>query len=303
MNHARVTVGVQGLALAECAKQASIAYALERRQGRAPATQAGRADQADLLVEHADVRRMLLTQRALVEAGRLLTYYTVLQMDRAERAADATLRKESEEELAILTPIVKSMLTDISIEATQAAVQIHGGHGYIRETGVEQLSRDARITAIYEGTNGIQAYDLLVRKIVPNGGATVTRIIERIRAEHAALKLEGDLAEWRQLALRRLSEWEALTDEIVKASHNDPNAGPAAATDYLNVAGYALLACCWVDLAAAAVRHEDRAFAAAKHETARFYFDRVLPRVEGLAAAIRSGASSTMTITAAQMAS
>ncbi len=302
MNHARITVGVQGLALAECARQASVAYATERRQGRAPTTKEARADRADLLIEHADVRRMLLTQKALVEAGRLLAYYTVLQMDRAERAADPAVRKEADEELSILTPIVKSVLTDASIEVTQIAVQIHGGHGYIRETGVEQLSRDARITSIYEGTNGIQAYDLLVRKLLPAGGVSVARMAAKIRADHATLELEGELARWREIAAEQLAEWERLTAELVAASQSDPNAAPAAAMDYLNFAGYVLLACCWVDLAARARTHEDREFATAKQETARFYFDRLLPRTLSLAAAIRSGAASTMTITAEQMA-
>ena len=302
MNHARITVGLQGLALAECARQASVAYAVERRQGRAPGTRDARGDRADLIVEHADVRRMLLTQKAMVEGGRLLSYYTVLQMDRAERAADAVVRKEAEEELAILTPIVKSLMTDFSIEVTEIAVQIHGGHGYIRETGVEQLSRDARITAIYEGTNGIQAYDLLVRKILPAGGDSVRHLIAKIRRDHAGLRLEGDLARWRKRADDRLTEWERLTAELVEASRSDANAGPAAATDYLSFAGFTLLACCWVDLAERAAAHHDADFAAAKRETARFYFDRLLPRADGFAAAIRSGAASTMSITAAQIA-
>src|SRR5258705_7071133 len=177
-------------------------------------------------------------------------------------------------------------MTDFSIEVTGLAVQIHGGHGYVRETGVEQLSRDARITAIYEGTNGIQAYDLLVRKILPAGGESVRHMIARIRHEHAGLRLEGDLARWREMAGDRLSEWHALTAELVQAARTDPNAGPAAATDYLNFAGFTLLACCWVDLAARAATHDDADFASAKRETARFYFDRLLPRADGFSAAI-----------------
>ena len=127
-------------------------------------------------------------------------------------------------------------------------------------------------------------------------------MIANIRRDHAGLRLEGDLARWRQLADDRLTEWEALTQELVQASQADPNAGPAAATDYLNFAGFTLLACCWVDLAACAATHAEPDFAAAKRETARFYFDRLLPRADGFAAAIRSGAASTMTITAAQIA-
>jgi alkylation response protein AidB-like acyl-CoA dehydrogenase len=302
MNHARITVAVQGLAVAESARQASVAYATERRQGRAAAAREPRAEGADLIVEHADVRRMLLTQKALIESCRLLAYYAVLQMDRGERSADKVARQEAEDEVALLTPIIKSMLTDIGIEVTGLAVQVHGGHGYIRETGVEQLSRDARITAIYEGTNGIQALDLLMRKVMPTGGSSVARLAAKLRADHAGLALQGDLARWRQVAAEHLFEWESLTAEIVNASQTDPNAAPAAATDYLNFAGYTLLACCWVDLAACAASHEDPQFAGAKHETARFFFDRLLPRARMHAAAARSGAASTMTITPGQIA-
>jgi alkylation response protein AidB-like acyl-CoA dehydrogenase len=301
MNHARITVAMQGLALSECARQASVAYAMERRQGRAPASREQQAGRADLLIEHADVRRMLLTQKALVESSRLLAYYAVLQMDRAERSKDAAVRQEAEEEIALLTPIVKSMLTDGAIETTGLAVQVHGGHGYIRETGVEQLSRDARITAIYEGTNGIQALDLMARKVLPAGGAPVARMVAKIRADHASLDLKGDLARWRQTAGEYLSQWESLTADVLRASQTDPNAASAAATDYLNFAGLTLLGCCWVDLAARAASHEDRDFAAAKHETARFFFDRLLPRAQSHAAAVRNGPGSTMTITPAQM--
>jgi len=302
MNHARITVGVQGLALSERARQASVAYALERRQGRAPSPAARTAEGADPIMEHADVRRMLLTQKALIEPQRLLAYYTVLQMDRAERSTDANVRKEAEEEVALLTPIVKSVLTDGALEVSSLAVQVHGGHGYIRETGVEQLERDARITAIYEGTNGIQALDLLARKILPSGGAGVSRMVAKLRSELAGLELKGDLGRWHQATEAHLAMWESLTGELVKASQTDPNAAPAAATDYLNFVGYTLLACCWVRLAAAARSHGDPDFARAKEETAHFYFDRLLPRAQQHAAAVRSGAASTMTITAAQLA-
>jgi hypothetical protein len=257
---------------------------------------------ADLLIEHPDVRRMLLTQKALNESCRLLAYYTVLQMDRAERLTDAASKHEAEEELALLTPLVKAVLTDCAIEVTQLAVQIHGGHGYIRETGVEQLARDARITAIYEGTNGIQALDLLVRKVLPGGGAVVSRMIEKIRSDHASLKVAGPLAELRQVAAEHLAQWRTLTSELVRASQTDPNAALAAASDYLNFVGYTLLACCSFDLAACAATQSDAEFAAGKRETARFFFERLLPRAQMHAAALRSGPASTMSITPAQIA-
>ncbi len=302
INHARVTVGLQGLGVAERARQASVAYAMERRQGRAATPGAGRADGADLLIEHADVRRMLLTQKALVESCRLLAYYAVLQMDRVERLTDQAAKHEADEELALLTPLVKAVLTDCAMEVTQLGVQIHGGHGYIRETGVEQLARDARITAIYEGTNGIQALDLLVRKVLPTGGAIVKRMIEKIRSDHASLKVEGQLATLRQIAAEQLTQWQKLTDELVRSSQTEPNAAPAAASDYLNFAGLTLLACCSFDLAACAAAQGDAVFASSKCETARFFFDRLLPRAQMHATALRSGPMSTMSITAAQIA-
>ena len=302
INHARASVGLQGLAVAERARQASIAYAMERRQGRAATPGARRADGADLLVEHPDVRRMLLTQKALIESCRLLAYYTVLQIDRAERATDATARLEAEEELALLTPLVKAVLTDCGIEVTQLAVQIHGGHGYIRETGVEQLARDARITSIYEGTNGIQALDFLVRKVLPAGGTVVRRMIDRILSDHASLEIDAQLSTLRQMAAEHLAEWQRLTDELLRASQSDPNAALAAATDYLMFAGYTMLACCSFDLAACAAGQADAEFAAGKRETARFFFERLLPRARMHASALRSGPASTMNITAAQIA-
>ena len=302
INHARASVGLQGLAVAERARQASIAYAMERRQGRAATPGARRADGADLLVEHPDVRRMLLTQKALIESCRLLAYYTVLQIDRAERATDAAARLEADEELALLTPLVKAVLTDCGIEVTQLAVQIHGGHGYIRETGVEQLARDARITSIYEGTNGIQALDFLVRKVLPAGGTVVRRMIDRILSDHASLEIDAQLSTLRQMAAEHLAEWQRLTDELLRASQSDPNAALAAATDYLMFAGYTMLACCSFDLAACAAGQADAEFAAGKRETARFFFERLLPRARMHASALRSGPASTMNITAAQIA-
>jgi hypothetical protein len=275
---------------------------MERRQGRAATPGSRRADGADLLVEHPDVRRMLLIQKALIESCRLLAYYTVLQMDRVERLSDAAAKQEADEELSLLTPLVKSVLTDCAIEVTQLAVQIHGGHGYIRETGVEQLARDARITAIYEGTNGIQALDLLVRKVLPTGGAVVDRMSEKIHSDHASLKVEGELAALRQVAAEHLAQWQTLTRELVRSSQTDPNAALAAASDYLNFAGLTLLACCSFDLAACATTQGDAEFAAGKRETAKFFFQRVLPRAQMHATALRSGAASTMSITPAQIA-
>jgi len=181
MNHARLGVGLQGQGVSELAWQASVAYARERRQGRSLSAARPSGAAADPIIVHPDVRRMLLTQKAFVEGGRLLAFLTGREMDSAELNPDAEARRRSEELIAFLTPIVKAFLTDAAVEVASLAVQIHGGHGFIRETGVEQLLRDARITPIYEGTNGIQALDLLGRKVFGTGGRSQQAMAARIR--------------------------------------------------------------------------------------------------------------------------
>jgi hypothetical protein len=173
MNHARLWVGLQGLAQCERAWQPALAYARERRQGRS--SEGGKAA-ADPIIGHPDVRRMLLTQRSLIEGARVLIWFAGMQMDRALHHPDAAKRAESDALLAILTPIAKGFVTDMSLECTSLAIQIHGGHGYVRETGIEQYFRDARITAIYEGANGVQAMDLLGRKVLGSGGALARQL-------------------------------------------------------------------------------------------------------------------------------
>ncbi len=173
MNHARLWVGLQGLAQCERGLQASLAYARERRQGR---TSGGGPGPADPIIGHPDVRRMLLTQKSLIEGARVLILFAGMQMDRTLHHPDAAARAEAEELLSLLTPVVKGFVTGMSLECTSDALQVHGGHGYVRETGVEQFFRDARITMIYEGANGVQAMDLLGRKVLGSGGALARRL-------------------------------------------------------------------------------------------------------------------------------
>jgi hypothetical protein len=212
MNHARLGVGLQGLGLSERALQASVRYAFERVQGRPARGPSGRAG-GDPIINHADVRRMVMTQKALTEGQRVLAYHAYLLEDVARNATDPAERARAEEVVALLVPIVKALLTETAMETTSLAVQVHGGAGFIRDTGVEQYLRDAKITCIYEGTNGIQALDLLGRKVLMNGGATL-----KLLAADIAASLSGDLppevAPWAAELGARLAEWGELSTLI-----------------------------------------------------------------------------------------
>jgi hypothetical protein len=303
MNHARLGVGLQGQGLSELAWQASIAYANDRLQGRSLTGAKAPGKSADPIIVHPDVRRMLLTQKAFVEGGRLLCLLTGREIDSAHLNTDADARKRSQDLIAFLTPIVKAFLTDASMEVTSLAVQIHGGAGFIRETGVEQLMRDARITPIYEGTNGIQALDLLGRKVFGTRGksqqmmaARIREAIEKFGALPEVAAMAGDLG-------KRLEQWDKLTLELGMAAMKNPEEVGAAATDYLQFSGYVCLGWCWLAAAGVAAKQlaagaADADFYNAKLVTAQLYFDRVLPRVDGHAAAARAGAAGLMTLPA-----
>ncbi|NJD31576.1 MAG: acyl-CoA dehydrogenase [Gammaproteobacteria bacterium] len=303
MNHARLGVGLQGQGLSELALQMSVAFANERLQGRSLTGPKAPGKPADPIIVHPDVRRMLLTQKALVEGGRVLCFLTGREIDSSHLNEDADAKKRSHDLIAFLTPIVKAFLTDASMEVTSLAVQVHGGAGFIRETGVEQLMRDARITPIYEGTNGIQALDLLGRKVFGTGGKSVQMMIARIQE---AIAKFGGLAEVAPLATelgKRLEQWGKLTMELGGAAMKDREEVGAAAADYLAFSGYVCLGWCW--LAAAGVASKklaegaaDADFYKAKLVTAKFYFDRLLPRCDAHAAAARAGAAGIMSLPA-----
>jgi alkylation response protein AidB-like acyl-CoA dehydrogenase len=303
MNHARLGVGLQGQGLSELAWQASIAYANDRLQGRAITGAKLPGKPADPIIVHPDVRRMLLTQKAIVEGGRVLCFLTAREIDSSHLNPDPDARKRSVDLVAFLTPIVKAFLTDASLEVTSLAVQVHGGHGFIRETGVEQLMRDARITPIYEGTNGIQALDLLGRKVFGTGGKSVMMMSDRIRE---AITKFGSLPEVAPLAAelgKRLDQWGKLTMELGAAAMKNPEEVGAAASDYLQVSGYVTLGWCWLAAAGVAAKKiaagdAEADFYRAKLVTARHYFDRILPRIDSHAAAARAGAAGLMTLPA-----
>ena len=305
MNHARLWVGLQGLAQCEAAFQAALAYARERRQGR---SSSGGVDVgADPIIGHPDVRRMLLTQKALIEGARVLIYFAGIQMDRALHHPDAEQRRRADGLLAILTPVVKGFVTDMSLECTSLAIQVHGGHGYVRETGVEQYFRDARITAIYEGTNGIQGLDLLGRKVLGSGGELARLLGGLIGSFCERHARSEELAEFTTRLAGLLKEWSEATEGIARRAARDPDEMGAAAMDYLLCTGYLCLAWCWASTAAvsAAASHKGASgadFYQAKLATARFYFARLLPRAEAHLDALGSGAATLMELPAGQFA-
>ncbi|MET0329551.1 MAG: acyl-CoA dehydrogenase C-terminal domain-containing protein [Luteimonas sp.] len=297
MNTARLGVGVQGLGLATRAYENALRYARERLQSRALSGPKLPSQPADPILVQPDVRRMLLTCKSLTEGGRLLAYHAGSLVDSAELASDAAARKEADDLLGFLTPIVKGCLTEWGNECTYHALQCFGGHGYIAEHGIEQLARDARITTLYEGTTGIQALDLMGRKTLQLQGAGLRvflGMIERFCVKHAH---DAALAEFIEPLRTKAGEWQALTRSIAERAAADPEEIGAAAYDYLFFSGYVALAYWWArSVAVADASSRPETFKAGKRETARFYFTRILPRTLTHAAAIASGPAALLSI-------
>ncbi|MGC1550912.1 MAG: acyl-CoA dehydrogenase C-terminal domain-containing protein [Rhodanobacter sp.] len=290
MNAARLAVGVQGLALSERALQNSLNYARERLQSRSLSGPKFPDKPADNLLVQPDVRRMLLTQRAFVEGSRALVLYTALQTDIEARASDEATRQQAGELVAFLIPIAKGVVTELAQECTKEALQVYGGHGYIAENGVEQFVRDARIITLYEGTTGIQAADLLGRKILQLQGVGFKHFLKEVSAfcqQHAsdeALRaLIGPLA----IATK---SWGDLTLQLAQRVQANPEELGAAANDYLYYSGYVTLAYLWArSVVAAEASTQSAAFKQAKRDTAAFYFARILPRTLMHKAALEAG--------------
>ena len=290
MNNERLAVGLQGVAVAERAYQLARAYARERRQGRDGAT--GEAHVP--IIRHADVRRMLMTMRALTEAGRALCYAVAAELDRAKRHPDEDARKESLALVDFLTPVVKAWCTDTGVEVASTGIQVHGGMGFIEDTGAAQILRDARITPIYEGTNGIQARDLVGRKLLREGGTTARRLAALVSA--SASHLTGELAPIGQGLARAVAAFDAATTALLTAGARAPEEAAAVAVPYLDLVG--VLAGGWVMARAAAADGvaASPAFRSAKRATARFYADAILPRTEALAVIVRTGGASALSL-------
>ncbi len=287
MNQARLAVGLQGVGVAECATQQALAFARERRQGR---TAGMAATQSAPIIAHPDVRRMLLSMRALTAAARGVCYATAIALDRAERGTDATARQAAHERASLLTPAAKAFSTDVGIEVASLGVQVHGGMGYIEETGAAQLYRDARIAAIYEGTNGIQAIDLVTRKLPLSRGATVAAHIKDLRGTVDALEASNNAAFG--VAPARLAEaidsLARSTEWLLGRLDKDADAALAGATPYLRLFGFATGGCLLARQALAATRDgEDAAPPAA---LARFFAENFAVQAGSLERTIIDGA-------------
>ncbi len=308
MNAARLGVGIQGLGLSETAFQSARAYANDRIQGRGlkGAVQPDKA--ADPLMVHPDVRRMLLTIKAYTEGGRALAAWIGKSLDISHKHPDPAKRQEADDLVALMTPIVKAFLTDAGYENATLGQQVFGGHGYIREWGMEQLVRDARITQIYEGTNGIQALDLVGRKLPMNMGRLLRRFFHpagdylQQAAENPAL---SDLA---MPVLKTFGRLQQITAHIVQKSMGNPEEAGAAATDYLRMFALTAIGYLWVQMAEIAQKklasgeakaQGDEAFYTAKLATATFFVTRLLPHASAHAAAIMAGAKPIMALEAA----
>ncbi|CAI9008640.1 3-methylmercaptopropionyl-CoA dehydrogenase [Pseudomonas chlororaphis] len=303
MNHARLGTGMQGLCLGEASFQGAIKYANDRLQMRSLTGPKAPDKAADPIIVHPDVRRMLLTMKAFNEGNRALAYFTAQLLDVAHLAADETQRQDAENLLAFLTPICKAFMTETGLEVTNHGMQVFGGHGFIREWGMEQLVRDCRIAPIYEGTNGIQALDLLGRKVLGSQGKLLmgfTKIVHKFcaaNAEHPQLK--GNVAQLNGLN----QQWGALTTKVGMAAMKNPDEVGAAALDYLMYSGYIILAYLWLRMALVAqarldAGEEDADYCQAKLATCEFYFKRLLPRTASHQAAIEAGSDCLMKLPA-----
>jgi len=304
MNAARLGVGLQGLAQGEVAYQNAAAYARERRQGRGLSPDERDPDaKADPIIVHPDVRRMLMESRAWNEAGRALVLWGALQVDLMRRSPDDAERQNADDLLGLITPVIKGYLTDKGFQAAVYAQQVLGGHGYIREHGLEQFVRDARITQIYEGTNGIQAMDLVGRKLPKDGGRAVRSFFELVGRDIAEAKLKGDPAGVAAALEPALNDLQAATMWLAQNGMADPHNAGAGAYPYMDLMGLVALGWMWLKMAAASERAmnegaEDKSFHERKLITARFYAERELPLSTALRAKIEAGAETLMKIPA-----
>ena len=299
MNSERLSVGIQGLGAAETSYQSAVAYARDRLQGRGLGGAKAPDQAADPIIVHPDIRRMLLTIRGYTEGCRALGGWVARELDELQRSEDPQACQRAEDFTALMTPVVKALFTDLGFEATNIGMQVYGGHGYIRDNGMEQLVRDARISMIYEGTNGIQALDLVGRKL-PQGAGRMLRtffhpvndFIETHR-DHPQL---GDMVKGFAKAFGAL---QLATAQIAATGATDPEEAGAAATEYLRLFGLVALGFMWLRSALVAAEKlarpgNEAAFYKAKLTTARFYMERILPQVGGLLAAIKAGKGAMM---------
>lgn len=308
MNSARLGVALQGLAHLELGLQGATAYARERLQSRSLSGAKNPKGNADPIVVHPDVRRMLLTVKSLSEGSRMLGHYCARLLDVQEHAETEGERDEADQLLALMTPIAKGFMTEVGFEGANLAMQVFGGHGYIAEWGMEQNVRDARIAMIYEGTSGIQALDLLGRKVLKNQGQTLQIFTKKIHKYCESQAGNQATAEFIEPLSKLNKEWGELTMHVGSRAMQNMDELGGASFDYMMYSGYVTLAYLWAQAAEVASRALDEgtseeAFYKAKLQTAQFYYRRVLPRTLTLAATIKDGVDSLMSIDEAQIAS
>jgi len=301
MNVARLGVATEGVAAAEASFQGALAYAKDRLQMRSLSGVKNPTGPADAIIVHPDVRRMLLTQKSIAEGGRALIAYLAQLVDIGHVSTCEEEKAAAETKLALLTPIAKAFLTELGLECTSHGVQVFGGHGFIKEWGMEQLMRDTKISCLYEGTTGIQALDLLARKILGSKG----KILKAFGSEVTKFCLENAdddaMQEFIQPIMSFGGDWQKMTEKVGEKAMQNPDEIGAASVDYLMYSGYLTLAYFWAKMAKVAQDKlsqgsSEEAFYQAKIKTARFYFQRILPRANGHAACVENGAESMMAL-------
>ncbi len=303
MNYERLLVGIEGIGVAEASYQSALRYARERLQGRSASGAVAKDSAADPLIVHADIRRMLLSMKALNEAGRAFYLYVAQFLDIAKFSGDAKRREQAEALVALLTPIAKAFITDMSLDATIHGQQIFGGHGYISEWGQEQHVRDVRITQIYEGTNGVQALDLIGRKTVACEGKLFSVFYQEVQTW-----IEAQKGEQHDKYIKPLSEalqvLKSSTEKVVANAKENPHNAGAVAVDYLHLFGYVAYAFMWARMAVEAQSQEVKgefspAFVEGKQASADFYFGWLLPQVSCLQQRVETSAECMMNLSEA----
>ena len=279
MNLERIVVGIQGLGISEIAYQNSLIYAKERKQGKSTKNQSPNGN-ADLIIEHADIRKTLLNMKSIIEGERALCFWLSQQTEVSLNHSDQKIKQDATDMVSLMTPVVKSLFSDLGMEITSDAMQIYGGYGYTKDQGIEQLYRDNRITPIYEGTNSVQAIDLVFRKLVNQNGDIIDKYISMIKGD--LNKNNKDLSSFvakLEIYIDKLSKFSSWMKDKIKTSKDDAN---AASNDYLRVLGYVAIGYSWLKVLEVSYKDysNNKDFYQDKIQTANFYFNRVLPRVE-----------------------
>ena len=292
MNLERIVVGIQGLGISEIAYQNSLSYAKERKQGKSNNSKSKNG--ADFIIEHADIRRSLLNMKSIIEGERALCFWLSQQTEVSLYHPDEKARREASDYVSLMTPVVKSLFTDLAMEITSDAMQIYGGYGYTKDQGIEQLYRDNRITPIYEGTNSVQAADLVFRKLSNKNGNVIYKFLDQVKNECNSNneKIRPFISDFNNYLdiLKKFSDW------MIEKSKTDKDDVSAAANDYLKTLGFVSIAYAWIKVLEVSFKdyNENKNFYDDKIDTARFYFDKVLPRAEQHYKSAISGSSNIM---------